>query len=104
GRHHCPQPRGPDCQLLAETSLGDQENRNTSQRGKEAVDTEQYQCRSVRINPEQFENSGNEKWIERRLPGCRSRGLAERIAETLALREGASNATHFPAKAEVVVE
>ena len=104
GGHHGPQPGRPHRQPFAETSSGDQKNGDASEGRKYAVDAQQHDCRGVRINPEQLEDSGNKKWIEWRFPCRRPRGGAERIAETLALRERAPDATHFPAKAEVVVK
>ena len=57
----------------------------------------------MRVDPEYLEHSGNEKRIERRFPRRRPGDFAEWIAEALTLGQGAPDAAHFPAEAEVVV-
>src|SRR5258708_36973611 len=97
-----PCPCRPDCDAGGEASLRNQKNRNGGESGEEAVDRKQNPGRSVRVDAEDLEDSANQIGIQWRLPGAGAGVPSVRIAEALTQGEGAADAPHLKAEAEVI--
>src|SRR6202007_2455616 len=73
------------------------------QGGKEAVERQHYERRSLGVDSKEQKHYGYQMRVERGFPCTRSSRRAERIAETVARSQGSGDPSHFPAKAEIVV-
>ena len=76
----------------------DQINRDTGQRGKHAIETEQNQRRCVRIDSGKAKDTRDQIRIQRRLPRGGPGLSIERIGEAAAKRNRPAYAPHLPAK------
>src|SRR5271169_1657282 len=82
--------------------MRNQKNRNSGERGEEAVNRQQNPRGSVGVDAENLEDSANQIGIKWRLPGAAARVSPVRIAEALTKRDRTANAAHLKAKAEVI--
>src|SRR5271157_4345476 len=95
--------RRPDGNPLAEGPVRDPEDGDGGQRGKHAVDREQHPRGGKRVDAENLEHPADQERIKRRLPG-RGAGVAfVGAAEAVSQSDGAADAAHLEAKAEVVL-
>src|SRR5208282_3859584 len=83
--------------------LRDAKNRNAGQRGKNAVEREQYECRCLGVDPEDQEDTCRQIRIQRRLPRSWPGRGAKGIAEAVTGGERSCDPSHLPPEAEVVV-
>src|ERR1700688_1390687 len=98
-----PRDGRPSGNTFVEGLVRDKENGNSSERREQAVNAEQHPRRSLRIDAESLEHSADQVGIERRLPGGRAGIAFVRTAESLTQSDRPADATHLPAKFEVVV-
>ena len=98
-----PDPRRPDCNARSERFVCDQENRNGSERRKEAVDRQQNPRRGVGVDSKYLEHAPHQVGIKRWLPRAGAGVSAIRAAESFAGRYRTRYTAHFPAKAVVVL-
>src|ERR1700687_1485325 len=98
-----PRDGRPSGNAFAEGFVRDEKNRDSGERSEQAVDAEQYPRRSLGVDAENLEHSADQVGIERRLPGSGAGVAFVRTAESLTEGDGSANASHLPAKFEVVV-
>ena len=101
-RQKRPGPCRTDRDFFREHSARDEKNRNAGQRGKYTVDAQQNKRRRSRINTEDMEHSGDQVWIQRRFPGCRTRGRSEGVAKAAPSGDSRTDAPHLPTEAEII--
>ena len=88
--------------MFVECLARDQINRDAGEGGKNAVDGQQPPGRGIRIDSENLEDASDQVGIQRGFP-CRGAGIISvRIAETLAQRDRAGDASHLPAEGKVI--
>src|SRR5262249_51032706 len=102
-RQQRPEPSGPYRDLFVEALSRNQEDRNASESGEQAVDTEQNQRGCMSVNPRKFEHTCDQVRIKRRLPGSRTSVAVERIGESLASRNCAPDAAHLEAETKISI-
>lgn len=97
-----PDPASSDGNAAAKTDLRDAEERQTDQRGKQSIQTENDEGGCLAVDAEKFENAGEKIGINRSEPGRRTSVHEKRVAEALAFGDGTRDAAGFEAEPQMV--
>src|SRR5690349_25051276 len=98
-----PHPYGPAGHVIVKDPLRNEVNGNAGEHGKYGVDDKQHPRRRVRVDPKQFEHAADHEGVHRRFPSRWPGRNTKWIAEATAESYRSSDATHLPAKGEMVV-